>query len=366
MSSPTVDVGHVVATAPAAEWQTPRERLLAALAGGECDRVPVLPLAGGWIARASGRPLAEIMARGEALAAAQLDVQARVGWDALYAYFDPLAIPEAFGCAVVLKEFGGPSVAEELPLEGSGGALDRPIPDPRREGRLPEILKAASILAERARGRLPVAALFEAPFTAASRMVGATPFLLAMMDDPPLTQRLVSRIADALIEYGRALATAGADLIIMPDPVSSTDLVSPEQSVEFAAPERRRVIEALPVPVMVHVCGNTGPIVGSLAASGACLLSLDQCMDLRQVRATVGWEVALGGNVDPIRVMEGGRPEEVAAAARATIAAGGPKRFVLMAGCAIPPPAPLANVQALVAAGRAASVTARAASESAR
>lgn len=349
MSGPAVEA---VAPGSAGEWQTPRERLLAVLAAGECDRLPVMPLAGGWIARASGRPLAEIMARGEVLAAAQLDVQARVGWDALYAYFDPLAIPEAFGCAVVLKEFGGPSVAEELPLEGAGGALDRAIPDPRRDGRLPELLVAVSILAERARGRLPVAALFEAPFTTASRVVGATPFLLAMMDDPALTRRFLARIADALIDWGRALAAAGADLIIMPDPVSSTDLVSPEQSHEFAAPARRRVIEALPVPVMVHVCGNTGPIVASLAASGARLLSLDQCMDLRQVRATVGWGVALGGNVDPIRVVERGSPAEVAGAARATIAAGGPRRFVLMAGCAIPPPTPLENVLALVAAAR--------------
>ena len=335
------------------ESQTSRERVLAALGGGEVDRLPVVPLAGGWIAGASGRPLGEIMARGEVLAAAQLDVQVRVGYDALYAYFDPLAIPEAFGCTVVLKEFGGPSLAGELPLDGSGSALDRPLPRPQRDGRLPEILEAVSILVERSRAALPVAGLFEAPFTTASRLVGATPFLLAMMDDPALTGRLLARVAAALIEWGRALAAAGADMIIMPDPVSSTDLVSPEQSVEFAAPARRRVIEALPVPVMLHVCGKTGPILPSMAASGARLLSLDQCMDLRQARATVGWAVALGGNVDPIQVLERGSPEEVVAAARATIAAAGPRRFVLMAGCAIPPATPLANVRALVAAARA-------------
>lgn len=338
----------------AREWQTSRERVLAALDGGEVDRIPVVPLAGGWIAQTSGRPLGEVMARGEVLAAAQLDVQARAGYDALYAYFDPLAIPEAFGCAVVLKEFGGPSIAEELPLDGSGSVFERPIPDPGRDRRLPEILRAVSILRERSRGTLPVAGLFEAPFTAASRVVGTTPLLLAMMDDPGLTRRLIARVADALIEWGRALASAGADVIIMPDPVSSTDLVSPEQSVEYAAPERRRVIEALAVPVLVHICGKTGPILPSMAASGARLLSLDQCMDLRRARATVGWEIALGGNVDPIQVMERGSPQAVAAAARATIAAAGPRRFVLMAGCAIPPATPLVNVQALVAAARAA------------
>ncbi len=125
------------------------------------------------------------------------------GYDALYTYFDALAVPEAFGCRVALKQFGGPSVTDELPLEGDGGALDRPIPDPRRDGRLPEILKAASILAERVRGHLPVLALFEGPFTTASRLVGATTFLLAMMDDPDLTRRLIASVADALIAFGK-------------------------------------------------------------------------------------------------------------------------------------------------------------------
>lgn len=335
------------------EWQSPRERVLAVLDGGAADRPPALPLAGAWIAHASGRPLPEIMARGDVLAEAQLAVQAVAGYDALYAYFDPLALPEAFGCRVVLNEFGGPSVAEELTLGGPDGVIERAVPDPRGDGRLPEVLKATAILAERAAGRLPVIALFEGPFTTASRLVGATTLLLAMMDDPALTRRLVARVADALVGFGGALAAAGADAIIVPDPVSSTDLVSPEQSAEFAAPERRRLVEALPVPVILHVCGNTAPILETLASSAARLLSLDQCMDLGRAREAVGWGIALGGNVDPIRLMERGGPEEVVAAGRAAIAAAGPRRFALMTGCAIPPATPLANVRALVAACRA-------------
>lgn len=337
------------------ESQTPRERVLAVLGGEEADRPPVTPTGGWWVAQTSGLPLPEVFAKGEVLAAAHLDVQRRAGYDAVYTYFDALALPEAFGCRVVLKEFGGPSIADELPLEGSGGVLDRPTPDPRRDGRLPEILKAASILAERVRGHLPVLALFEGPFTTASRLVGATTFLLAMMDEPDLTRRLIARVADALVTFGRALAEAGVDAIIMPDPVTSTDLVSPDQSAEFAFPEIRRVIEALPVPVILHICGKTVPILRAMASSGARLLSLDQAVDLWEARQVVGWKVALGGNVDPIRLMEKGTPEEVTAAGRAAIAAGGPRRFNLMAGCALPPATPLENVRALVAAARSAS-----------
>lgn len=336
------------------ERQTPRERVSAVLTGEEADRPPVTPTGGWWVAQTSGLPLPEVFAKGEVLAEAHLAVQKLAGYDAVYTYFDALAVPEAFGCRVVLKEFGGPSIDTELPLEGPGGVLDRPTPDPRRDGRLPEILKAASILAERTRGSLPVLALFEGPFTTASRLLGATPFLLAMMDDPDLTRRIIARVADALIAFGRALAAAGADAIIMPDPVTSTDLVSPEQSADFAFPEIRRVIEALPVPVILHICGKTVPILGDMASSGARLLSLDQAVDLREARQVVGWRVALGGNVDPVRLMERGSPEEVTAAGRAAIAAGGPRRFNLMAGCALPPATPLENVRALVAAARSA------------
>lgn len=334
------------------ETQTSRERVLAVLRGEEADRPPVTPTGGWWVAQTSGLPLHDVFAKGEALAAAHLDVQRRAGHDAVYTYFDALAVPEAFGCRVELKEFGGPSVVDELPVEGSGGVLDRPVPDPRRDGRLPEILKAASILAERTGKSLPVIALFEGPFTTSSRLLGATPFLLLMMDDPELTKRLIARVADALIAFGQALAESGADAIIMPDPVTSTDLVSPEQSAEFAFPEIRRVIEALPVPVILHICGKTMPILGAMAGSGASLLSLDQAMDLAKAREVVGWKVALGGNVDPVRLMIEGTPEEVTAAGRAAIAAAGPRRFSLMAGCALPPSTPLENVRALVAAAR--------------
>ncbi|HYB75079.1 MAG TPA: uroporphyrinogen decarboxylase family protein [Candidatus Sulfotelmatobacter sp.] len=336
------------------ETQTSRERVLAVLQGEMADRPPVTPTGGWWVAQTSGLPLPEVFARGEALAAAHLDVQGRAGYDAVYTYFDALVVPEAFGCRVALNDFGGPSIAKELPLEGTGGVLARPIPDPRRDGRLPEILKAASILAERSRGSLPVMALFEGPFTTASRLLGATTFLLAMMDDPELTKRAIAKAADALIAFGRALAAAGADAIIMPDPVTSTDLVSPDQSAEFAFPEIRRVIEALPVPVILHICGKTLPILGAMASSGARLLSLDQAVDLREARRAVGWQVALGGNVDPVRLMEKGTPEEVMAAGRAAIAAAGPRRFSLMAGCALPPATPLENVRALVSAARSA------------
>ena len=335
------------------ESQTSRERVLAVLRGEQADRPPVTPTGGWWVAQASGLPLPQVFARGEVLAAAHLEVQRQTGYDAVYTYFDALAMPEAFGCRVVLKEFGGPSIAEELPLEG-GGMLDRPVPDPRRDGRLPEILKAASILAERTRGSLPVMALFEGPFTTASRLLGATTFLLLMMDDSALTKRVIAKVADALIAFGRALAAAGADAVIMPDPVTSTDLVSPDQSAEFAFPEIRRVIEALPVPVILHICGKTVPILGVMAASGARLLSLDQAVDLREARNVVGWQIALGGNVDPVRIMERGTPGEVTAAGWAAIAAGGPRRFNLMAGCALPPATPLENVRALVAAARSA------------
>lgn len=340
------------------ETQTSRERVLAVLRGEEADRPPVTPTGGWWVAQTSGLPLQDVFAKGEVLAAAHLDVQRRAGYDAVYTYFDALAMPEAFGCRVELKEFGGPSVVDELPLEGSGGVLDRPIPNPRRDGRLPEILKAASILAERTRGLLPVLALFEGPFTTSSRLLGATSFLLLMMDDPELTKRLIAKVADALIEFGRALVESGANAIIMPDPVTSTDLVSPEQSAEFAFPEIRRVIEAFPVPVILHICGKTVPILESMAATGARLLSLDQAMDLRKAREVVGWKVALGGNVDPVRLMERGTPEEVTAAGRAAIVAAGPQRFSLMAGCALPPTTPLENVRALVAAACSAPVDA--------
>jgi uroporphyrinogen decarboxylase len=87
--------------------------------------------------------------------------------------------------------------------------------------------------------------------------------------------------------------------------------------------------------------------------TGASIISLDQCMDLRKVRSLVGRDLAIGGNIDPINVMQFGMPDAVRDEVSRLLSENGNRRYVVMTGCSIPPDTPLDNLLAAVQAVRA-------------
>lgn len=86
--------------------------------------------------------------------------------------------------------------------------------------------------------------------------------------------------------------------------------------------------------------------------TGADALSLDQVVDLRDVREVLGPTAVIAGNVDPIGTMLRGDPEKVKLEAKQSYERGGADNFILMPGCGTPPGTPVENLRALVQSAR--------------
>lgn len=313
---------------------------MAALTGAPCRRPPVLFTGGAWAGRVSGLPRHRLLGDTAALVEAQVLVHRSVGQDALLAYFDPLFVPEAYGCRLRFLETG--PVVEPQPFDRVAG------PPPRvDEGRLPVVLEAISGLAAYADGRVPVGTLIEGPFTTLARIVGPEVVLRLAIKGPAALEDALARTGEVLEAFARAAVGAGAAFLVVADPVASAAMISPAMYRRFALPPQQRLCAEAGVPVILHICGDTRPILAAMAESGAAALSVDQCMDLGEARRAIGGGAALAGNVDPVTLLMG-TPEQVALATRAVVAAGGATRFLVMPGCGIPPEAPLANVVAMV------------------
>ena len=82
------------------------------------------------------------------------------------------------------------------------------------------------------------------------------------------------------------------------------------------------------------------------------VLSLDQCIELKNVRDIVGKDILLGGNIDPGHVLFDKTPDAVADASRQCFKGGGPGNFLLMPGCTIVPGTPAENIRAMMAVAR--------------
>jgi MtaA/CmuA family methyltransferase len=329
------------------------ERFQDAIKGQPEDHVPIFPMIAAWAAvNFSDSPPARLAGDPQRVVEAQIRAMEAVGYDAFYAYANPLYIPQAFGCNVRFLETG--PLADPLPLSiTSMDDLDKlPIPDPVQSEPLAEALRIVQGLSRYGAGKIPVLGLFEGPITTTCRIFETERIMRMIYKNPQLLEALLDRVTAFLIDFSRALVDNGANVIFLPEPNASTALISPVTFRKFVLPRLQAITRKLEVPCMLHICGDTSPVLKDIGRAGADVISLDQCMNLAESRSTVP-DAVLGGNVDPINALLIGSREQIAEDTLNCLQTAGTRHFVLMSGCGVPPGAPPANVKAMVEAAKA-------------
>jgi len=302
----------------------------------------------GWVAaNFSDHPFPEVASDPGLLVEAQIRAFEELGHDCLYAYADPLYIPEAFGCRVRYSKTGAIADPLNVTIREEREIDQLPKPEAAKQGRLPMVLRAVEGLAAYARHEVPVIGLFEGPFTSLCRVIDMEQIMRMTHRNRPVLERLLEHMMEFLLGFGRALVESGADALFVPEPTSSCTMISPTMFRDLVLPRLRLITGALDAPCILHICGDTFPIVDSMARSGAKVLSLDQCMDLVETRNKAP-ETALGGNVNPSLSLALGDRDTVVKDTLQCLRAGGRKRFILMTGCGIPAGAPVENVKTMI------------------
>lgn len=324
------------------------QRFKDALEGSPRDRVPIFPLIAGWAAvNFSDFSLLEVASDSQLMVNAQIDARESMGYDPLFSYVHPLYIPEAFGCRVRFIESG--PLVDPLPFDISRVKdIDNlPQPDGKREAGLPVILDATRRLSAYGNDEVPVVGLFEGPFTTTCRVIEAEVIMRMIYKNQPVLERLLDKITDFLLEFGRALIESGANVLLVPEPTASATMISPPMFRRFVLPRLQKIFNELKAPSILHICGDTTSLLEIMSQTGAAVLSLDQCMDLAGARAAIPRAV-LGGNVDPVNSLLMGTREQVKADTVRSLSRGASGRFILMSGCGIPPKTPVENIETMV------------------
>jgi MtaA/CmuA family methyltransferase len=322
-----------------------------AVALQEVEQVPVTPGMAGWVARFSGVPLKQLIYDVDAMVKAHVDAQKLLGYDALFAYIDALFIPEAFGCSIIHLASGGLD-ATPVDIKSAEDVEALPAPDARKDGRAPLMLKVAERLAGIPDRGVPVIPLVEGPFTTCARILGVERMMRAVMKNKPMVEKMLQKVGRFLAQYGEALAQHGVDGLIIADPVGSSTMVSPPLYRSMVLPELQRFIKGLKMPTILHVCGDTEPILDMMAETGANILSLDQCMDLGKAKQHLAGRCGIAGNVDPINALLLGTVDDVKRETLKCLTQGGKKGYILMAGGAVPPGTPTENLKAMIETAR--------------
>lgn len=332
-----------------------RQTVRRALEGLETSRVPVGPLAVHFCARVADVSLRDYTSSPRLLAESVMRYYERFQPDAVWVSADTWVSAQAMGASVGATEDDQPFGGQGSPLIQTAKDINRIAdPDPGSQGRYPLMLEALERIVEALGKEAFIVACFDQyPFSLAAALMGINQIMLNLVDDRPMVEAVMERCLQYGLAYAQALGGAGADLLSGGD--STAGLIGPQAYRQVARPFEQRLIAGLKAtagkPVSLHICGNALPILSDMAASGADVLEIDSRVDLQRACLTVGADIALWGNLDPVRLLAQGNAEEVREAALAAVdavKACGHRRFVLSSGCTLAMETPFENLDALL------------------
>ena len=315
----------------------------------------------------AGIPLDQYCQSGELMARAQIKAWDEYGQDVVIAQSDNYYIAEGFGITVEHHDNGLPTLKE--PAVQSLGQVSRlRVPDPQTDGRMPVYLDAIRRLKVRFGDQVAIRSPGTGPFSLASHLMGTERLLLELADadqEPggaaeQALLELLGLTTAALTRFAKACLEAGADMVVAGDSLASIDVISPAMYQKWAWPFERKFFDEIdPVArqcgatTLLHICGNTTPVLDLMSQTGARILELDSKVDLKVAKQKIGKRVCLLGNLSPVEVLLQGTPASTERAAREAIAAaGGGGGFILGSGCEVPVNASRENIRVIVGVAR--------------
>ena len=206
-----------------------KDRVLKALAFQKSDRIPVVPFIITFAAKYGGFRFIEYATNTSILAQCQIAVAKRFKIDAVYVDSDPIIEIEAMGARVRYPEDESPSVLEPT-VKSLNDIQSLTLPDPEKDGRLPVWINAIRILKEKVGNEFAVFANINGPFLAAAQLLGMLETAKCMRRSPDVLLELMDLTTQTIVNFMKAEIQAGADAIILGDPMSSSSVISPKNS----------------------------------------------------------------------------------------------------------------------------------------
>jgi len=283
-------------------------RLLRACRREAVDTTPV------WFMRQAGRympeyrrireqhTLLEIVERPELAAEVTLQPVNAFDVDAAILFADILLPVVPMGLRLEFVKGEGPAISE--PVRSVAAVEKLRVLD--AESDLGHVLEAVRLVRHELPPEVALIGFAGAPFTVASYMIEGGPsrdyrFTKTLMHaEPQVWENLMDKLADSLADYLLGQVQAAAQVVQLFD--SWVGALSPQDYERFVLPYSRRVlgtVQASGVPV-IHFGTGTATLLKLMKKAGGTVIGLDWRVPLDEGWASLGEDVAVQGNLDPV------------------------------------------------------------------
>lgn len=283
---------------------------------------------------------ADSQAKGMKLVAEKTDAAASVS------LMDLSVEAECFGSQIHISDDEVPTVTGRLITDADeADALKIPEVGTARTGiYINAIEKAVNLISDR-----PVFAGVIGPFSLAARLIDVTEIMMECYDDPDMVHTVLEKVTEFLINYCKAYKDAGANGIVMAEPVAG--MLSPTLEEEFSSPYVKKIVDSVQDEnfiLIYHNCGdNTLAMTESIKSTGAAAYHFGNSINMAEMMTKFSENTVVMGNVDPAGEFFGGTPESVKKATFDVMeACTKHPNFVISSGCDIPPMSPWENINA--------------------
>jgi uroporphyrinogen decarboxylase len=259
-------------------------------------------------------------------------------------YMDLSVEAEAFGSQIRYANHEVPTVVGHIiETMEQADALSVPQLGAGRTGVcIDAIQKAVELISDR-----PVFANAIGPFSLAGRLLDVSEAMVYCFEEPDMVHAVLNKAAEFIVRYIKALKAAGADGVIIAEPLAG--VLSAKLNAEFSVPYVRRIVDQVQSDefiVIYHNCGNEVPrLIQDIVTCGAAGYHFGNAVDMAQILKHIPENVLVMGNIDPTGQFNNGTPGSIR---KATLDLLGACReypnFVISSGCDIPPHASWRNI----------------------
>ncbi len=212
-----------------------------------------------------------------------------------------------------------------------------------RKGRIKLVCDAVRLLKEDVGKDVVISGVIPGPYTLLLLVVEAGKMFVEMKKEPAAITEALLHLSSLLAQVGVDYRDAGADFITIHDMGGSPAFIGPAKYEQFVLPAEKLLIEKLPKPRVLSVCGNVTKSLHLLAQTGADAVSIDQTVDLAIARLAFK-NTMLFGNLDPVQTLYRGN---AAGVAESVIGAKKAGVDAVWPGCDLIVQTPIQNIQSM-------------------